>query len=144
MVHVTRSTDTARAHATRFPRFEIHADRCPQLLARIVGLFAARALSPSELHARQSCAGLWIGLHLDVDRETAERLAEKMRAIVSVDAVILIHAPLPSAEIVGPSASETSDGNAQPPVPGRVHEAAASPHRMGYNEKEKDCADANG
>jgi hypothetical protein len=62
-------------------------------LARIAGVFATRGLIPSELIARRSCAGLWIGLHLDIERDAAERLAEKLRAIVPIDAVILVHAP---------------------------------------------------
>lgn len=75
------------------PRFEIHADRCPQALPRILGLFARLDLLPVDLRARQSCGGLWIRLAVEIDAEGAERAAEKLRAIVGVEAVMLIHAP---------------------------------------------------
>ena len=92
MVLVARSSRGGDATQSRYPRFEIHAARCPQILARVTGLFAAQALIPTELHFRQSCGGIWIGLHADVSPDLAERVAAKLRAMVSVDAVILIPA----------------------------------------------------
>ncbi|BBE35274.1 hypothetical protein [Sphingosinicella microcystinivorans] len=127
MVNVTRSIDIERARPTRFPRFEIHADRCPQAFARVVDLLAARSLLPSELHARQSCTGLWIGLHLDIDRHAAERLAAKLRAIVSVDVVILIHAPTPPVEAgaTGGDAPDLCASRCQTdPAERRAHQSA--------------------
>lgn len=78
-----------RPHA----RFEIHAEPCPQLIPRVVGLFAAQALIPSDLRARRSCAGLWLSLEVDVEPDKAHRLAEKLKAIGAVEAVILICLP---------------------------------------------------
>jgi hypothetical protein len=97
MVHYARLSGSDATNPPAFPRFEIHAERCPQVLARILGLFAAQGLIPTEFHARQSCGGLWVYLHVDVPPERAERLAEKLRAMVSVDAVLLIQ--IPAAEI---------------------------------------------
>jgi len=93
MVHVARPFDCSSPGKCRHPRFEVHTDRCPQVVARAIGLLAARALIPTEFHMRQSCGGLWLAFHVDVDPHTAERLAEKLRAMVSVAAVILIHDP---------------------------------------------------
>lgn len=98
MVQTTYSFPPAQTSDARCPRFEIHGRRCPQLLARVAGMLAARTLVPTELHARKSCAGLWIAFDLNVDRESAERIAEKLRAIVTVDAVMLIHVPQPSCD----------------------------------------------
>jgi putative lipoic acid-binding regulatory protein len=93
MVHTAHPASCAyQAHPTS-PRFEIHADCSPQTLARIVGIFAAQNLVPSDLHARQSCAGIWIGLHIDMAADHAEQMAEKLRALVCTDAVILVPAP---------------------------------------------------
>lgn len=80
---------TCRAH---FPRFEVHAQRCPQVLAKIIGLLAAQNLQPAEMHFRQSAAGLWMAMELDVEPAQAERLAEKLRSFVTVEAVILVPA----------------------------------------------------
>jgi len=82
----------------RAVRFEIHAQRCPQVLPRILGLFARLDLLPVDLNARQSCGGLWAGFSVDVDPDGAERAAEKLRAIIGVDAVVLVHAPAAERE----------------------------------------------
>jgi hypothetical protein len=78
---------------SRAPRFEIHAARCPQVLPRILGVFARLDLLPIDLRARQSCGGLWVRFAVELDAARAERAAEKLRAIVGVEAVVLIHAP---------------------------------------------------
>lgn len=77
----------------RAVRFEVHAHRCPQVLPRVLGLFARLDLLPTDLNARQSCGGLWAGFYVDMAPEEAERAAEKLRATVGVDAVVLVHAP---------------------------------------------------
>ncbi len=97
MVHSARPSGGDATNPSAFPRFEIHADHCPQVLARIIGLFAAQGLIPTEFHARQSCGGLWACLHVDVPPAHAQRLAEKLRAMVSVHAVLLIQ--IPTADI---------------------------------------------
>jgi hypothetical protein len=100
MVHAARSSVGSSAAASSFPRFEVHADRSPQVLARVIGLFAAQAIVPVELYARHSAAGLWLALHADVDPALAERLAEKMRSFVAVEAVILVPAAVAVAPVV--------------------------------------------
>ncbi len=111
MVHTAYSTSCAfHAHST-LPRFEIHAESDPQTLARIVGTFAAQSLMPSDLYARQSCAGMWIGLHIHIPADHAEQMAEKLRALAFVYGVVLIPAPL-AAVPSRPCDLQTSD-----PVP---------------------------
>jgi len=90
MVQCAQSFPSQFSAPSRAPRFEIHADRCPQVLPRILGLFARLDLLPSDLRARQSCGGLWIRLAVEIDPASAERAAEKLRAIVGVEAVVLI------------------------------------------------------
>jgi hypothetical protein len=90
MVQCAQSFPSQFSAPSRAPRFEIHADRCPQVLPRILGLFARLDLLPSDLRARQSCGGLWIRLAVEIDPASAERAAEKLRAIVGIEAVVLI------------------------------------------------------
>lgn len=78
---------------SRAPRFEVHAARCPQALPRILAVFARLDLLPIDLRARRSCGGLWVRFAVELDAASAERAAEKLRAIVGVEAVMLIHAP---------------------------------------------------
>ena len=82
------------AHASNtprtLPRFEVHADRCPQALAKIVGTFANLDLVPRNLRMRQSCGGMWLAIEIDVEPSGAERLAERLRAMVPVRGVVLI------------------------------------------------------
>jgi len=75
-------------------RFEIHADRCPQLLARIVDIFAAGGVLPTDLHARRSVAGLWAGIEAPLTPDQAERIAQKLRATVGVAWVLVMPVPL--------------------------------------------------
>jgi hypothetical protein len=89
MVHACSSSATISFTT----RFEIHAERCPHALARVTGLLATYALLPQDLHARQSCGGLWLRFDAELDRAPAERIAERLRALVPVSAVILIHPP---------------------------------------------------
>lgn len=93
MVQSAHSPAAAAACQVYSSRFEIHAERCPQLLAKIIGLFAARALMPRSLHARQSCAGQWIEIEIDVAPGQADPLAEKLRTMVGIAAVLLIVRP---------------------------------------------------
>jgi len=93
MVHCAHSFSSPATAQPRAPRFEIHADGCPQVLPRILGLFARLDLLPVDVRARRSCGGLWAALHVEIDPASAERAAEKLRAMVGVDAVVLIHAP---------------------------------------------------
>jgi hypothetical protein len=90
MVHPAHPIASSYSAASPLPRIEIHAERGPQTLARIIGIFAAQNLMPADVLARQSCGGMWIGLHIDVEQRHAERLAEKLRSLVCVDAVVLV------------------------------------------------------
>jgi len=63
------------------------------MLPRVVGLFAAQGLIPVDLRARHSCAGLWLSAEVDIGPEKADRLAEKLRMMASIRAVILISFP---------------------------------------------------
>ena len=107
MVHYARLSGGDATRPSAYPRFEIHADCCPQVIARIIGLFAAQGLIPTEFHARQSCGGLWACLYVDVPPAQAQRLAEKLRAMVSVDAVLLIQ--IPAADIASEAATQHHD-----------------------------------
>ena len=93
MLHA-RSSFAAVRPATRF---EIHAERCPHALARIAGLLATHALLPRDLHLRQSCGGLWLRFDAEIERAPAERIAERLRALVPISAVILVHPPCEAA-----------------------------------------------
>jgi len=99
MVHAVHPESFEYRTGSSLPRFEIHADREPQTLARIVGIFAAQNLVPTELNARHSCAGMWVALHVDMDSDRAERAAEKLRALACVEAVIFV--PVPAAGLSG-------------------------------------------
>jgi hypothetical protein len=90
MVHAWPSSTTV----PQTTRFEIHAERCPHALARVAGLLATYALLPLDLQARQSCGGLWLRFDAELDRAPAERIAERLRALVQISAVILVHPPL--------------------------------------------------
>ncbi len=90
MVHSAHPIAFSYSASSPLPRIEIHAERGPQTLARIIGIFAAQNLMPADVLARQSCGGMWIGLHIDVEQRHAERLAEKLRSLVCVDAVVLV------------------------------------------------------
>lgn len=116
MVQCAQSFPSQFSAPSRAPRFEIHADRCPQVLPRILGLFARLDLLPVDLRARQSCGGLWIRLAVEIDAASAERAAEKLRAIVGVEAVVLIHVaaerrgePRPIARLVTARRSEAQE-----------------------------------
>ena len=93
MVHSAHFAGCSYSASSLLPRFEVHAELGPQTLARIVGILAAQNLTPSDLMARQSCGGMWISLHLDVAARHAGLLAEKLRSLVCVEAVILVPAP---------------------------------------------------
>lgn len=93
MVHCAQTVSPQFSAPSRAPRFEVHADRSPQVLPRILGVFARLDLLPIDLRARRSCGGLWVELAVEIDRAGAERVAEKLRAIVGVEAAVLIHAP---------------------------------------------------
>jgi hypothetical protein len=101
MVHSAHPIRCSYSAPSPYPRLEIHAELGPQTLARIVGVFAAQNLMPADLMARQSCGGIWIGLHIDVAPFHAVRLAEKLRSLVCVDAVILAQAPQPDLPLAG-------------------------------------------
>jgi hypothetical protein len=83
------------AAAPSYFRFEIHAERCPQLLARIVGLFAAGDILPTDLHVRRSVAGLWAGIEAPLTPDQAERLAQKLRVTIGVAWVLVMQLPCP-------------------------------------------------
>ncbi|MBO9622728.1 MAG: hypothetical protein J7500_08445 [Sphingomonas sp.] len=108
---MVQSTYPAAAALRRasLPRFEVHADRCPQALAKIVGMLANLDLLPRELQARQSCGGIWIAFEVEIEPARAERLAERFRALTSVAAVVLMLYPVDTA----PQASEAADGGMQ-------------------------------
>jgi hypothetical protein len=93
MVHVAHSGRAASARAA-VSRFEVHADRCPQTLAKVIGTFANLDLVPREMRVRHSCGGLWIAIEADLEERAADRIAARLRALVSVSAVLLI--PLPA------------------------------------------------
>ncbi|HVJ01414.1 MAG TPA: hypothetical protein VM662_04475 [Sphingomonas sp.] len=93
MVQSTYPAAASDARGVRLPRFEIHADRCPQALAKIIGILANLDLLPRDLRARQSCAGIWIGFEVEIEPARAERLAERFRALTSVVAVVLMSWP---------------------------------------------------
>jgi hypothetical protein len=112
MVHSAHSVARSYDGFSLLPRFEVHAEPGPQTLARIVGLFAAQNLTPADLTARQSCGGIWIALHLDVTPRHATLLAEKLRSLVCVEAVILVPAPEPDWPLEGDVHAYESDAGA--------------------------------
>jgi hypothetical protein len=65
------------------------ADPCPQVLARIIGLFAGQALLPSEMSASSTGRGMRISIEVDLSATQGARLSEKLRALVSVRSVKL-------------------------------------------------------
>ena len=73
---------------SRYARFEVDADPCPQALARIVGLFAGQALLPSDIRAWHTDRGMCISIEVDLPPVQAARLSEKLRTLVSVRGVI--------------------------------------------------------
>lgn len=97
MVQSTYPAAVSDARGGRLPRFEIHADRCPQALAKIIGILANLDLLPRDLRARQSCAGIWIAFEIEIEPARAERLAERFRALTSVVAVVLMPWPAEAA-----------------------------------------------
>lgn len=92
----------ARAHSARF---EIHAAACADLLARITGVVARAGLMPLRFQARRSCGGMWIALEAEIDAEPAERLADRLRGLIDVGAVVLIHRASSPAPTVPPAAA---------------------------------------
>lgn len=94
MMHAPLRAFSARP--SHCARFEIHADRCAQALPRIVGAFAAQDLLPRSVQSRQSCGGLWIAIEIDLEGPRADRMAERLRAMVAVSAVVLIRYPDPA------------------------------------------------
>ncbi len=69
-------------------RFEVHADHNAQTLARLASLFAAMEIIPIDLHARRSAGGMWIGVEVEIDIAHAGPIADSIRAMVGVLAVI--------------------------------------------------------
>jgi hypothetical protein len=59
----------------------------------VVGLIAAQALVPLDLRARHCCESLWLSVEVDMEPEKASRLAEKLRMMASIRAVILTSFP---------------------------------------------------
>ncbi|MEI9850559.1 MAG: hypothetical protein WDN24_06510 [Sphingomonas sp.] len=65
--------------------FRITAQACPQLLCRVIGLFAQQGRVPERVSALRDGAMLSIELEIgDIDPHRAAIIAEKMRAIVTV------------------------------------------------------------
>jgi hypothetical protein len=83
---VTRATDPSVS------RFEIHAERCPHLFAKIAGLLANRSITPHALHMRRSAKGMWMAIEADLAEDAAEQFAEKLRGFVAIEGVIHIPA----------------------------------------------------
>lgn len=71
--------------------FAIRAEADPQVLMRIVGLFAQRSIVPELVTCRRSGERLEIAVEAVLaSDEAAERLLEKLRAIVLIgDAALL-------------------------------------------------------
>jgi len=88
----------APSFQSRYARFEVDADPCPQALARIVGLFAGQALLPSDIRAWHTDRGMCISIEVDLPPVQAARLSEKLRTLVSVRDVIFSS---PGEEIYG-------------------------------------------
>ena len=82
----TPATDPAVSH------FEIHAERCPHLFAKIAGILANRSVMPRNVHMRRSASGMWLAIEAEMTGGAAEQLADKLRGIVAVEAVIHIPA----------------------------------------------------
>jgi hypothetical protein len=117
MVHCALPLSGAFRATCDDPRFEIHAEPCAEVLARVSGLLARLDLLPTDLHARRSCGGMWIGATVEGDNIRAERAAAKLRTIIGVHSVLLIPAPTP-AEPARPTVAETTR------VPERIAEDA--------------------
>jgi len=96
MVHCALPLSGAFRATCDDPRFEIHAEPCAEVLARVSGLLARLDLLPTDLHARRSCGGMWIGATVEGDNIRAERAAAKLRTIIGVHSVLLIPAPVPA------------------------------------------------
>ncbi len=73
--------------------FAVRAIADPGTLSRVVELFAKRGLVPKSVHARlaggETDACLLIDVQIDgLDLDTAERIADALRQIVSVERVL--------------------------------------------------------
>lgn len=73
--------------------FAVRAAADPGTLSRVVELFAKRGLVPKSVHARLAGAteesSLLIDVQIDaLDAESAERIAESLRQIVTVERVL--------------------------------------------------------
>jgi len=85
------------------PYFEIHARACPQVLARVTGLLARFDMMPADFRARRSCGGLWMRASFEAGGADHDRIAERLRAIIGVEAVLLfVPPPSPRATPLAP------------------------------------------
>ncbi len=107
MVFYSHGARVDRAAASPFHRFEIHAEQAPQSICRVAGAFAAQSIIPASLAARTSCGGLWMAIEADMPIARAERLAERLRAMICVSTVLLI--PAPPGEAMTPPVSTCAD-----------------------------------
>lgn len=80
----------APAPPVAIARFTIRASICPQVLNRVIGLFAQQDLIPDAVSMARRCGTMVIRLRqTDLDERRASILAEKMRSLVMVQAVAL-------------------------------------------------------
>ncbi len=70
--------------------FSVRAAAEPQAMPRLLELFALRSLVPSRWRAETSGAELRVDIEIaELDRDTAEHLAARMRQMVTVHNVLL-------------------------------------------------------
>lgn len=93
MAHDGRLTQSQSYSKHSCPRLEILAERGASSFARIADLIARFDVLPTDWHARQSCAGLCVRVDVAIATQFAQRLAERLRATVGFQTVMLIIVP---------------------------------------------------
>lgn len=95
---VGQAADIARRDGTRCAgqqsTFAVRAHADPQILLRILGLFAQRSVIPEQASCARAGDILLIDIQASLpDEATAELLLHKLRAMVCVDRACLIESP---------------------------------------------------
>ncbi|MET0309512.1 MAG: hypothetical protein ABW023_12470 [Sphingomonas sp.] len=76
------------SHDSAVALFAIRADRCPQILNRLTGLFAQSDLIPQSVQARSGDDHMVVRIiQSGISEHRASIIAEKMRVIVTVRSV---------------------------------------------------------
>jgi len=76
---------------SRLRTLEIVGEPCPQLICRVVGLFAQQNLIPARMETTSSALAIRLSLSLDaIDEQRLRIVAEKIRMLVNVETVAIV------------------------------------------------------